>query len=195
MSPNLTVRTQFNWSAGCRRILVLAVIAIATLVSNAYAQIARPIQLPTPVGRLLPEEYFEILQLYSKYSLTLDTGDGDARAGLFTPDGLFYSDVSKHNPENMASLASRTSSRGKSERPLGGHMMFNILITPTPEGARGFAEAFIGGRATATGVITGTPAYYSDTLVRTPYGWRFKTREVWSGDDDRRGPYLPGIRR
>jgi hypothetical protein len=31
--------------------------------------------------------------------------------------------------------------------------------------------------------VTVQPGFYTDTLVKTPAGWRFKTREFWSASE------------
>jgi hypothetical protein len=67
----------------------------------------------------------------------------------------------------------------------------NIHITPTAEGAKGTCYMVGQGRPSPKSpVIKGLnpalyvdgpmPGFYSDTLVKTSAGWRFKTRAFWT---------------
>ena len=64
-------------------------------------------------------------------------------------------------------------------------VMWQVLIHITPTGpntADGTCYAILGGGALdADGNAEASPAFYTDTLVKTPQGWRFKTREVFIG--------------
>jgi hypothetical protein len=137
------------------------------LTSAAAAQRIKP---------LTAQDYFEIEQLYAAYCWALDTGDGAARAATFTPDGRFLSSLSDHKGDSARAIGERTTKGGPSPYR---HVMANILLTATPEGADSKAYALIVSGRTTPGTVTGTPAFYLDKLVRTPAGWRFKQREVW----------------
>jgi len=145
--------------------------------SVSYAQQERA------VTKLTPADYVEIYNLYSAYSIALDSGNGPARIGTFTPDGTFNSHISKHVPETMQTVLKRTNAYEQRTSPSGGHMfhmLMNIHITPTSSGADGSCYAIlIGGKPDANGQVNTMPAFYTDTLVKTPTGWRFKTREVF----------------
>ena len=108
-------------------------------------------------------------------------------ADLFTPDGVFISNDfrgSKHrelygqsatlvgraklielveteefclNPETRAARAKTSASANPPPA--------NVVIEPTPEGAKGTVPFGNGGR-------------YGDLYVKTPDGWRFKSRSV-----------------
>jgi len=155
-------------------VAVLLLVGGGLSVSHAQQQMA--------VTKLTPEDYVQIYQLYSAYSDSLDTGNGPARVATFTPDGTFSSFISKHVPETMDILLKRTNAYGQKKVPVGGHMLMNIHLTPTPEGANGTCYAILGGgKADADGHFYSSPAFYTDTLVKTTAGWRFKTREVFIG--------------
>jgi hypothetical protein len=58
------------------------------------------------------------------------------------------------------------------------HYAVNIMIDPTPEGATGSAYLVMISSPSQGASVTGLTAVYTDTLVRTAGGWRFKTRRV-----------------
>ena len=142
---------------------------------------------------LSPADHIEIQQLYGKYCYATDHGDGAARAALFTPDGSFASSGTKGVALSPKVLEERTNEGGNNGRR---HLMMNIVITPSAEGADGWAYAIIlenpkdvgpGGFAT----MVGYTGIYVDTLVRTADGWRFRTR-VLKKDQDPDSPFRRG---
>lgn len=142
------------------------------------------------VRPLTAEDFFEIEQLYYRYAYALDTGDGPGRAATFVPDGGFSGLMSKHQPETPATLAKRTNDAGNTGSR---HMQYNIILAPTAEGARGSCYVLIimkSGRAKPDGSFPTLTGFYEDTLVRTPRGWRFKTRHIWQ-DQEPGSPYKP----
>ena len=118
--------------------------------------------------RLTGEDYAEILQLYFKYPMVLDSRDAEGYADLFTPDGAFNDNVGR------AALISFVRSR-----PASGlrHAPLTPMVIATPEGAKGSViSLFVDGTQdppTIPRVIQ-----YTDTLVKTPQGWRFKSRST-----------------
>jgi hypothetical protein len=153
--------------------MTITVGIILLLTGGAAAQSGKPI-------KLTPKDYFEIYQLYAAYSNALDIGDGAGRVGTFTPDGTFSWVASKHQPESMDVLKKRTDAYEHKPHPVAGHLLTNIHITPTPEGADGSCYALLGGgKPDAQGHYIADPAFYQDKLVKTAAGWRFKSREVW----------------
>jgi len=73
---------------------------------------------------------------------------------------------------------SQMGSRGGSR-----HFNANLVITPTPEGAKGSVYLLLFNARNIPATIVET-AIYDDTLVKTPQGWKFKRRVVWRDDDD-----------
>src|ERR1700722_4411993 len=105
------------------------------LTGGAAAQSGKPM-------KLTPKDYFEIYQLYAAYSNALDIGDGAGRVGTFTPDGTFSWVASKHQPEDMATLKKRTDAYPHKPHPSGMyHILMNIHLTPTADGADGTCYA------------------------------------------------------
>lgn len=118
------------------------------------------------------EDFVEIQQLVARYAFALDTADnnGYTYADLFAADGTFNDTKGR---EALAALP-----RGPRRGPL---YVRNYgapaTIRPTADGATGiqYAQAIDfepNGRA---GVLDHF-GHYDDVYVRTPQGWRFKSR-------------------
>jgi hypothetical protein len=137
--------------------LVGIVVAIA-IAGAAHAQ-TRP-------GMLTTQDYVEIQQLYARYVHAIDSGDAETYAALFTPDGSFNDNIG-----HDALVAFIRNRNGAGVR----HINTSLVITPTAEGAAGAVYNMFLNVAANPPAITGA-SQYRDTLVRTPQGWRFKTR-------------------
>ena len=118
------------------------------------------------------EDYVEIQQLVARYAFALDTADnnGYTYADLFAADGTFNDTKGR---DALAALP-----RGPRRGPL---YVRNYgapaIIQPTAEGATGiqYTQAIDfepGGRSGALDHF----GHYEDVYVRTPQGWRFKSR-------------------
>ena len=143
----------------------IAVIAVAT-ASPASAQAA---------PRLTGEDYAEILQLYFTYPMVLDARDAEGYADLFTPDGTFNDNAGR------AALVSFVRSR-----PASGlrHAPLTPMVIATPEGAKGSVISLFVDASQNPPTIPRV-ILYTDTLVKTPQGWRFKSRVT--------GPVPPAV--
>jgi hypothetical protein len=128
---------------------------------------------PARAADLTTQDYIDIEQLYAQYNYSIDTGDGEAWAATFTPDGTFNR-FTGHDAL-VAFVKERHEKRnGANQR----HWNSNLRITPSAEGADGkVLLMLVAVGAQPTIVMTGQ---YTDTLVKTPAGWRFKTRQVKS---------------
>jgi len=136
-------------------------LALAALVmaGAAYAQ----------SGTLSAQDYAEIQQLYARYNHAIDSGDAEAYAGTFTPDGVFLNNTGR---EALMNFARGYAKNGGTNRR---HWNTNLVVTPTPEGANGSVYLFILDVTTNPPSI-GTTLKYEDVLVKTAQGWRFKKR-------------------
>jgi hypothetical protein len=135
---------------------------------------------------LSASDYLEIEQLVYKYGWTLDSGEnnGFAYADLYASDGTFTgtnqgpSGRTYQGRENLAALA-----RGPQRGPLNvSHLVTNLIVTPTPDGAVGRAYVGIfdpGEPGTPPGA--GHGGFYDDVYVKTPEGWRFEKRTFYEG--------------
>jgi hypothetical protein len=148
------------------RTLKLAPLAIAlafTFASPASAQTTKP---------LSGDDYAEILQLYFKYPIALDNRDAEGYANLFTDDGVFNTNVGRKALIEFVSSRPKVSLR---------HAPLTPMITATPEGASGAVMNLFVDAATTPPAITRV-IQYTDTLVKTPQGWRFKKRTTGTAD-------------
>jgi hypothetical protein len=131
-----------------------------------------------PNGSLSVWDYMQIEQLVASYGHALDSGfgkgdNGDAYASLYTKDGLAF--LNTRGYDALAALA-REQPRGPNYVR---HYITHHLIDPSPEGATGkayLAVLDIGEHGKPNTVFLG--GHYEDTYVRTPDGWRIKTRNL-----------------
>lgn len=132
-------------------------------------------------SKLTAEDYAEIDQLYARYSHAIDaqTDDGWMYARVFTEDGEFEfgaptGPVKGH--EQLREMAKPNGIWDSAGQPRAWHFATNIMIEPTSEGAKGSAYvALIGDTESGQSVVTGK-GIYTDLLVKTSGGWRFKKR-------------------
>jgi hypothetical protein len=192
--------------------IMIAVIALSLAVAGyswVHAQPAKP--APAKVLKLTPEDYQQIRQLYADYSYNIDQGTGEGFANLFTDDGEFTaSPMAPRTPAPGAGPGGNAApapppapakAPGPAPAPLTGraalirtgsnpgtrHDAFNILITPTADGAESHCYVMIYIERTQPGFLNGT-GVYDDILVKTPQGWKFKKRHLWR-DTDPTSPY------
>jgi hypothetical protein len=126
---------------------------------------------------LTAADYVEIQQLVARYAYAVDThaDNGYAYADLFAPDGVFGGTTKGR--EALANLA-RTTQEDRGGPSYTRHYLTNVIIYPTPEGARGSqylvaTDVSEGGKPSS--VVHG--GRYDDQYVKTPQGWRFKSRQ------------------
>jgi hypothetical protein len=137
---------------------------------------------------LSPLDYIEIQQLVNRYGQYIDTctNNGYDYADLYTEDGLFidkYSDegfskggLQRAKGRDELAAASWGGSKGCKDMPWNGwtHLMGNLVITPTPEGAKGRCYLIMLGEKGPGSVER--DGGYEDVYVKTAKGWRFKSR-------------------
>ena len=124
---------------------------------------------------LTAQDYAEIQQLYVHYAWSVDTHaeNGMVYARTFTPDGEFH--VGDKTVVGREQLAAYNLTMGVASRAPT-HFVTNIMIEPSPEGARGGAYLTITGGEKPTVTAVGT---YQDILAKTSEGWRFKRRTLY----------------
>jgi hypothetical protein len=135
----------------------------------AVAQRAEPMTLSAL-------DYNEIRQLVDRYNWALDTcaDNGYEYARLFTPDGTFGR---AKGHDQLAALSGGGSAGCKDPKRVHGvenelHITMNLIIEPSPEGATGKSYLL---RVWPTKPPEFT-AWFHDVYVKTPEGWRFKSR-------------------
>jgi 3-phenylpropionate/cinnamic acid dioxygenase small subunit len=121
---------------------------------------------------LSTQDYIDIEQLYATYNHAIDAGDAEAWAATFTPDGTFNK-FTGHDQLVGFIAQWKEKMNGGNRR----HWNTNLRILPSKDGASAsvFLMLLDVGSKPATIVATGT---YSDTLVKTASGWRFKSRQT-----------------
>lgn len=125
-------------------------------------------------GELSAQDTIDIQQLYARYNIAIDSGDAQGWAATFTPDGVFNA-ISGH-----AALAEfvntwREKLNGASRR----HWNNNLRLTGNSKEASGFVFLMLIDVSTKPISIVGT-ATYTDSLVKTKDGWRFRKRTTMS---------------
>jgi hypothetical protein len=134
-----------------------------------------------------PMDIFEIQQLVARYSKAIDScsNNGYDYADLFTEDGFFAATnkdgaiFGKNQGRDKLAEVSGGGVRGcKNVRWIENgrrHVYVNQIIEATPEGAKGTVDMLMMMGKDEPGKIT-HEGYYEDTFVKTPKGWRFKSR-------------------
>lgn len=122
---------------------------------------------------LTPLDYVEIRQLAARYGHAVDQGaaDGYAYADLFAEGATFGQTTGR---DNLAKLAKQTAKGPQTAW----HFIVNHVIEPTADGAKGkeYLVHLQYGDGDKPNVVWGG-GHYEDTYVKTPDGWRFKTRQ------------------
>jgi actinorhodin biosynthesis protein ActVIA len=117
---------------------------------------------------LSAQDYIDLEQLYATYNHAIDSGDGEAWAATFTPDGTFNK-FTGHDQLVGFIQRWKAEMNGGNRR----HWNTNLRIVPSKDGASASVFLMLVDVSTKSIVATGM---YNDTLVKTATGWRFKTR-------------------
>jgi hypothetical protein len=135
---------------------------------------------------LTPLDYIQIQQLVAKYAYALDTGadNGYEYARLFAADGVFIRGelngrARVQGVEPLAALARDSPSRRRGPLTVG-HYIVNHVIEPSAGGATGkayLASMTFGNEGQSGTIVLG--GHYEDIYVKTPDGWRFKSRQFF----------------
>ena len=135
-------------------------------------------------GTLSPQDYIAIQQLVSKYAYAIDecTNRGYDYADLYAPDGAFYTSrngkiSNRFEGREKLAEAARGGQPDCKDVPWAGikHMLVNHVIESAPGGATGKVYLIAIGLDGEPGKVE-AQGRYDDVYVKTPQGWRFKTR-------------------
>lgn len=121
---------------------------------------------------LSTDDVIEIQQLYARYNTAIDTGDGEAFAECFVPDGVFNpGHALLEGSESIAAFAVDTHKNMPAMR----HNATNLVVDGDADAATGsaFLIGYLAG-AEYKVIVTGR---YRDQLARTSDGWRFTERQ------------------
>ena len=141
----------------------VAAAVTALLLTGGFTQAAWADGLST-------QDYIDIEQLYATYNHAIDSGDGEAWAATFTPDGTFNK-FAGHDQLVGFIQQWKEKMNGANRR----HWNTNLRIVPSKDGASASVFLMLVDVTTKGIVATGM---YNDTLVKTAAGWRFKTRQT-----------------
>jgi len=156
-----------------KAIVLVSLTLVSIGIGWGYAQLrAAP---PT----LTAMDYIEIQQLYSNYVRATDmggAGDGSDYIANFTDDAEFeQSGRINKGPEALKKMIKGFHEGLKKNGWSSRHTYSGLLITPTPEGAKGSVYALIF-NVTAKPPFVDHSGVYEDWLVKTPQGWKYKKR-------------------
>jgi len=138
---------------------------------------------------LTPDDYAAIQQLDSRYAFAIETctRGGYDYADLYVPDGEFgvAADWGRHPARTTKGRDALANADGggpggcRDPKTFVGygltHLIVNTVITPTAEGATSKEVLLVLGVGGDPTTIESQGGYES-TYVRTPAGWRYKTR-------------------
>jgi hypothetical protein len=163
--------------ASYRISLVASIFALGAGIAAAQAPAAQPVMQLTAL------DYIEIEQLTRKYAWAIDTcsNDGFDYADLYTPDGTFIDGQTGRRWQGREQLAEAAGGNGRGcpfpKMPLS-HLILNLVIEPTADGAVGKSYLIYPGRngQYADEKHHGHDGGYQDVFVKTAAGWRFKER-------------------
>jgi hypothetical protein len=156
-----------------RRIRIVVVVA-ALLVTWPLGVIRG--QSRAAKAALTTQDYVEIQQLYARYAMTIDAGDAEGWADTFTADGVF-NNASRGRTALVQFVHDWRDKRNGADRR---HWNSNLVIRPSDDGATGSVYLLLLD-ISARPPVMAMSAMYEDALVKTPQGWRFKSR-VLHGD-------------
>jgi len=169
-----------------RMVLTAVMMALLGLAQGpARAQNGNAGASPPPMA-LTALDYFEIQQLIAKYARAIDTcsNNGYDYADLFVADGYFAPIVNgqsgaKFQGRDTLAEISGGGARGCKNVPWIEqgvvHIYTNHIITATADGATGTVDMLMIGLGGDPNKIE-YDGYYQDVYVKTPQGWRFKSR-------------------
>jgi hypothetical protein len=159
-----------------RRGLVTVAVGTFAVVGLTFAGRIEGASAPKLTGA----DIAEIQQLWSRYSQGWDFRDVDLYLSTYTDDAVFTTGAGEPYAGKDAIKKYLTTAFDAHVNGDATHNNMTILVEPTPEGARGRGGWFVLNVLAQPPAVTGT-GHYEDTYVRTPNGWRIKTRKSFRG--------------
>jgi hypothetical protein len=129
--------------------------------------------------KVSPQEYVDVMNLYSLYNLSSDIGTPEEYAGCFTPDGVLQFDgkVMQRGQDQLVEYKRRDQdSRGNRYRRHWNATIHLEKVEPGEIRGRCYLQAFSGEPGGAP-VLTDT-AVYEDRITDTNGEWRFSSRNI-----------------
>lgn len=143
--------------------------------TGVIALVALAVAVPAYADTLRTQDYIDIEQLYARYNHAIDSCDAEGWSATFTPEGTFNRFAGHDALVGFV--------RQWCEQMNGGnrrHWNTNLRILGTGDGASGAVYLMLVDVGTRPASIVSTGAY-TDMLVKTSAGWRFKSR-TYKGD-------------
>lgn len=124
--------------------------------------------------QLTADDRLDILDAYGRYCIDFDGGNAAGAAARFTEDGRFVYTGSRtfEGRDAIASLFARRHTAAPGIR----HVVSNIVLDPTPEGAVGRAYVVVLRLGTGEPLRVVTIGQYDDVWIKLGDGWRMKQR-------------------
>jgi hypothetical protein len=168
---------------------------LRTAACLVFSLATRHAAVAQPVAPLTAMDYIEIQQLVAKFSFTLDycMNRGKDFADLFIDGGWYSIDPGNGKPPTLFATRERleqlaggpdceTVKPGPKETPPGRshvrHLSQSLIIEAAPGGARGKSYAIYPAKdgKYLNPQSVGQLGFFLDEYVKTPNGWRFKSR-------------------
>ena len=158
-----------------RRLPALFAIALVGVVTSfVWAAHGPDGDAPALTG----QDHAEIMRLYGMYNQGSDFRDAELFVSAFADDAVFTTGPDQEVVGREALLAQRAERyQGQTGDNRRRHYNSSFVITPTADGAKGLAYwtlMDVSGEQ-PTPVVSG---YYDDVFVKTPAGWKIKTRTL-----------------
>jgi len=173
-------RTAGGWRFKRRQFIASQGGVDVTTPTAAIGPMVKIARTPSRGSTLTASDYLEIQQLISRYPYGLDTGadQGNLFANVFAMDGSFIGGPSR--VDGHEKLAAFAFGHRPGQGPLyTRNFSTNVMIRPSADGATGKIYAVVMNIAEGNGkpssVLNG--GHYEDAYVRTPAGWRIKSRQ------------------
>jgi hypothetical protein len=163
------MRTTVNHSRSMRTALLFIAFLLTVSVLYHWGTAAQ-----AQAGKLTTQDYIDIQQLFARYYHTLDVKDGEGYASNFTDDGELV--LNSGTQKGRAALV-KYGREGIVPHQV--HSVSNLLITPSPEGAT--IKSYVQSLKLDDNkqpIFNGPPSVSDDVVVKTPQGWRIKTRRL-----------------
>jgi hypothetical protein len=140
-------------------------------------------------GSLTPQDYIDIQQLNARYAIAIDgcTNSGYDYADLYTDDGTFAVSEEWGEPGRVYATGREELAKAAGGGPDGcrdlktmlgygiNHITVGQIVEPRPDGAWG-RNKLIAMSIDADPNKNEVQGGYEDRYVKTPKGWRFKSR-------------------
>jgi ketosteroid isomerase-like protein len=132
----------------------------------------------------------KIIELLGKHQITIDLGDADAYADLYTPDGRYESPfATARGREDIREMSMRLARDGFTEGKR--HLIGPMIIEVDGDEARAFSYWWVAETKEAPGIYsTGT---YTDRLQKIDREWKIAHRKQeidpnWPGGETAKDP-------